>query len=391
MPADHVCDRELLCELMDVRSSFEATPRSRYSAARRASNAYECLGEPACNPFLNRSALKLANMDHLMPLGTDTPLTFVDLCGGPGGFSEYLLSRPGLDAGAEVHGWGMTLEGCDCPWDWTRLARWLREEEHESKEKASPNAPNKRQKTTPSPKRTLRLCYGHDGTGDLCRPENVQHLAQAVGAPRVGIVVADGGFAGARARFDQEGTMLPLLVSEAAAMVRVLRPGGCFVCKFFDITSPGTVEVVALLALLFERVAMSKPVTSRPASSERYFLGQGFVGGGVGVDAEALLHAMLERAQAGYSDGLTLQGAKTVNGGDLAASVRRLVATPGSSFIAWLRAVNDKLMQCQLQACYAILERLEGEESRDDGEAGQEAVNIEQYRRAWGLDKIEMQ
>lgn len=33
---------------------------------------------------------------------------------------------------------------------------------------------------------------------------------------RVGLVVADGGFAGARSRFDQEDVMIPLLYSEVS-------------------------------------------------------------------------------------------------------------------------------------------------------------------------------
>lgn len=53
-------------------------------------------------------------------------------------------------------------------------------------------------------------------------------------------------------------------------MAETLKAGGHFICKVFEITLPGTVQVLALLACLFERVALVKPVTSRPASAERY-------------------------------------------------------------------------------------------------------------------------
>lgn len=54
-------------------------------------------------------------------------------------------------------------------------------------------------------------------------------------------------------------------------MARTLKkPGGHFVCKLFEATLPGTVQVLALLACTFDRVALVKPVTSRPASAERY-------------------------------------------------------------------------------------------------------------------------
>lgn len=53
-------------------------------------------------------------------------------------------------------------------------------------------------------------------------------------------------------------------------MMRTLKLGGHFVCKLFEATLPGTMQVLALLACAFDRVALAKPVTSRPASAERY-------------------------------------------------------------------------------------------------------------------------
>lgn len=55
-------------------------------------------------------------------------------------------------------------------------------------------------------------------------------------------------------------------------MAETLKVGGHFTCKIFDATLPGTVQVLALLACLFDRVALVKPVTSRPASAERYLV-----------------------------------------------------------------------------------------------------------------------
>jgi len=420
--SSEIYDRELLCELMDLRSSFDAVPRSRYSAARWESNPYERLGEPDCNPFLNRSALKLANMNKLMPLTpasspsstapSPVSLTFLDLCGGPGGFSEYLLRRQAPPA--EVHGWGMTLEDCDCPWDRQNLASWIvGEDEDEEDEDEVENEEDddddddtpaaKRQKTaTTAPKqptRTLRFCYGEDGRGDLCRPENVQYLRHFLPA-RVDVVVADGGFAEARARFDQEATMLPLLISEVSAMLYTLKSGGSFVCKFFDVTLPGTVQLVGVLVLLFEKVAIVKPVTSRPASSERYVLGEGFRCGGEEREKEEgemafFLSRMLARAQAGQTGGvLKEEEEEEEEEGGVGGSLG-LVLAPGSIFVAWLRAVNDRLMRAQIQACYTIHERLDAEEGgaeeeEVEGEEGarREGVDVEACRRAWGLERM---
>ena len=45
--------------------------------------------------------------------------------------------------------------------------------------------------------------------------------------------------------------------------------GGHFVCKTFDLFTPFSVGLVYLLYLCFDRVSLFKPVTSRPANSER--------------------------------------------------------------------------------------------------------------------------
>ena len=48
-----------------------------------------------------------------------------------------------------------------------------------------------------------------------------------------------------------------------------LLSGGHFVCKLFDIFTPFSVGLVYLMYRVFRRVSIFKPVTSRPANSER--------------------------------------------------------------------------------------------------------------------------
>ena len=55
----------------------------------------------------------------------------------------------------------------------------------------------------------------------------------------------------------------------------MLREGGNFVCKLFDLFTPFSVGLVYLMSFCFERIAIFKPVTSRPANSERYIICQG--------------------------------------------------------------------------------------------------------------------
>ena len=53
-------------------------------------------------------------------------------------------------------------------------------------------------------------------------------------------------------------------------LVLSLSLGGHFVCKVFDMFTPFSVGLFYLLYRCFDEVCIFKPVTSRPANSERY-------------------------------------------------------------------------------------------------------------------------
>ena len=88
-----------------------------YRELRNEANRYEGLGK-GC--FLNRSAMKLVNLDYefalVAPFQTEDPeddieqriFTFVDLCGGPGGFIEYCVLKCRHER-TSCLGFGMTL------------------------------------------------------------------------------------------------------------------------------------------------------------------------------------------------------------------------------------------------------------------------------------------
>jgi hypothetical protein len=201
-----------------VKDMFETVEPSAFRRARAATNPYECLGS---GPFVCRSALKLVEMDALCGLiaaatthadaasfaarvpaemasnSSTMEFTFVDLCGGPGGFSEYLCTKG--------RGWGITLkidDGCD--WkigrELSSVARIAQGSVDVTAGKANCDAAGD---ATPR----FTVSYGADGTGNLYSVENIRHFAAEVGASVPGgvrLVVADGGFNDARNSHDQE-------------------------------------------------------------------------------------------------------------------------------------------------------------------------------------------
>ncbi|XP_036269454.1 cap-specific mRNA (nucleoside-2'-O-)-methyltransferase 1 isoform X3 [Pipistrellus kuhlii] len=184
-------------------------------------------------------------------------LYFADVCAGPGGFSEYVLWRKKWHA----KGFGMTLKG---PNDFK-----LEDFYSASSELFEPY-------------------YGEggiDGDGDITRPENITAFRNFVldNTDRKGVhfLMADGGFSVEGQENLQEILSKQLLLCQFLMALSVVRTGGHFICKTFDLFTPFSVGLIYLLYSCFERVCLFKPITSRPANSERYVVCKGLK---VGID-----------------------------------------------------------------------------------------------------------
>ncbi|KAI2542171.1 CMTR1 isoform 3, partial [Pan troglodytes] len=157
-------------------------------------------------------------------------LYFADVCAGPGGFSEYVLWRKKWHA----KGFGMTLKG---PNDFK-----LEDFYSASSELFEPY-------------------YGEggiDGDGDITRPENISAFRNFVldNTDRKGVhfLMADGGFSVEGQENLQEILSKQLLLCQFLMALSIVRTGGHFICKTFDLFTPFSVGLVYLLYCCFERV-----------------------------------------------------------------------------------------------------------------------------------------
>ncbi|OQR86555.1 hypothetical protein ACHHYP_10424 [Achlya hypogyna] len=232
-----------LDELVELKESLEdlnLTPGS-FRKYRARANPYEHLGK-GC--FLNRSAMKMAELDARLGLASAEACSFADLCGAPGGFSEYLVYRT---AQGFVRGFGMSIR----PDDANDPLQWRLDDVTQVK---------------------VDISYGRDGTGDIYETDN----ALKEYPKGLDLVVADGGFQEARDRSNQEQLMHRLVLCETLAMTRLLREEGHFLCKTFELSTDFSVGLLYILHLHFAKIAIVKPLTSRPGSSERYIVGLGW-------------------------------------------------------------------------------------------------------------------
>ncbi|KAI1240656.1 hypothetical protein IHE44_0009092 [Lamprotornis superbus] len=219
------CSEELLRNVLQCKSVFDELDGEEMRRARTRSNPYEMIRGVF---FLNRAAMKMANMDHVFDYMFTNPkdsqgvplikeydaelLYFADVCAGPGGFSEYVLWRRKWHA----KGFGMTLKG-----------------------------PN-----------DFKLEDFYSASSELFEPYYVEGQENL-----------------------QEILSKQLMLCQFLTALSIVRTGGNFVCKTFDLFTPFSVGLVYLLYCCFERVCIFKPVTSRPANSERYVVCKGLKSG----------------------------------------------------------------------------------------------------------------
>jgi len=122
------------------------------------------------------------------------------------------------------------------------------------------------------------VTYGADNTGNLYNLANQAAFTAAADAHTgpVDVYTADGGFDFSADFNGQETTVQRLLIAEALAGLTTLKAGGTMILKLFDMKNKATLDFIWALSSCFERTALVKPYTSRPANSERYWVGKGF-------------------------------------------------------------------------------------------------------------------
>lgn len=244
-----------------------------FTSKKNQTNKIHCVA--AMEP-LSRSFFKMIEMGN-QTLGelinSPRPITTVGLAEGPGGFIEALVwlrsqaistnksnisVRLPVSANAYDKYYGITLldgQSIEIP-SWKKSSQFLQ--------------------VYPQ----VNILTGADGTGNLYSIANLNYLASRFAINKADLVTADGGF-----DFNtcgvyncQEQTASKLILAEIIGCLAVLRCGGKFICKFFDLNNKLTSDLLYLLQCHFTELIIFKPKTSRLANSEKYIIASGFRG-----------------------------------------------------------------------------------------------------------------
>nr|XP_029712309.1 LOW QUALITY PROTEIN: cap-specific mRNA (nucleoside-2'-O-)-methyltransferase 1 [Aedes albopictus] len=252
---DKFCRKVVLQKVLECKSAFDQLGGADMRKARTRSNPFEKIKS---NIFMNRAAVKMANMDAMFDYMFTNPVDedgnslvrdndliyFADVCAGPGGFSEYFLWRKKWQA----KGFGFTLRGDN---DF-KLSDFIA--------------------GTPE---TFDAYYGPNDDGDVFNPVNIESFTDYVMKQTevgVHVMMADGGFSVENQENIQEILSKRLYLCQILMALNVVRTGGHFVVKLFDLFTPFSVGLIYLVYKCFKKICICKPNTSRPANSERYLV-----------------------------------------------------------------------------------------------------------------------
>ncbi len=230
-------------------------PENQWDDVKKITNPYEYVflslqrrmhkSLAAIQP-LSRSYFKMIELWDLLGLSPETVKATAHSAEGPGGFLEAIQAR----TGHMIPMTAMTLRSTD-----KAVPGWRKSQAFLNRHPA------------------VNITYGADGTGNLYSLANQAAFAETAG--RVDLYTADGGFDFSADFNGQENTVQRLLIAEALAGLNTLKVGGTMILKIFDTKNRATLELLWMLAACFTRTGIVKLQSSRPANSERYWIGQG--------------------------------------------------------------------------------------------------------------------
>ncbi len=220
---------------------FEVINYNSYTKANRPLTLYE----PISRAYYKLWEI-LYNLNIVQP--NKRKYIYCALAEGPGGFVECFVNyRKKHFQGKEDKIYCISLQSNKkyIP-DWKKIKEFLK---------------NKHNK--------IKILKGADNTGNLYNIDNIQYLIDTI-PEKCDFVTADGGFDYSKDFNKQEQISYQLIFCEIVSSLAILKKGGTFVLKIFEIHTLLTVQFLYILNNYFESVIIIKPYTSRPANSEKY-------------------------------------------------------------------------------------------------------------------------
>lgn len=190
---------------------------------------------------------------------------------------------------------------------------------------------------------------GSDKTGNILSLANFEYCSEKY-ASSMHLITADGGFDFSMDFNSQEVYITRLLFGQVAFAVCMQKLGGSFILKIFDCFMQPTLDILAFLSSMYEKVYITKPQTSRYANSEKYVVCKGFYGN------KNIFYPYLREA---FAKMMALDGEESMR-------IHRFLKTPISIlFLSRMEEYNAIFGRHQIENIYYTLSLIENKYKHD--------------------------
>lgn len=122
-------------------------------------------------------------------------------------------------------------------------------------------------------KANIHLLDG-DGTGDICKYDNIMYFINNIGKNSCDLITCDGGIDYSNNFTNQESESYNFIYNEILLALNLQTNGGTLILKIFDIFNTDTINLIYLLYNVYDIITICKPYTSRNTNSEKYLVCQ---------------------------------------------------------------------------------------------------------------------
>lgn len=120
-------------------------------------------------------------------------------------------------------------------------------------------------------KSNIHLLDG-DGTGDICKYDNIIYFINSIGKNTCDLITCDGGIDYSNNFTNQENESYNFIYNEILLALNLQNQNGTLILKIFDIFNWNTINLIYLLYNVYDSITICKPYTSRNTNSEKYLI-----------------------------------------------------------------------------------------------------------------------
>lgn len=254
-----VINKSLYKYISLIKQQIDDNPE-KWDIIKKYTNPYEFIHTtiPSCKFSISKyipisrsyfKMIEILKTFYILEDLTDEPIQTFHLAEGPGGFIEAIVNKR---ENLKDKYYGMTLQSNS-----ENVPGWKKSRDFLKKHK------------------NIFLENGYDNRGDLYNSKNLEYCYVKY-KNSMNIITADGGFDFSVDFNKQEILSSRLIFSQVIFALLLQKKNGTFILKIFDIFDKFTVDIIYLLNILYSKIYIVKPNTSRYANSEKYIVCKGF-------------------------------------------------------------------------------------------------------------------